>query len=75
MAYSDIWKTQLAQDWRTNKAYIRNCNNGTWGDWNALVSKGNIVYGRGNLNSNGTFDANGNVTLEDYGYGYNISIG
>lgn len=75
MAYSDIWKTQLAQDWRTNKAYIRSCNNGTWGDWNALVSKDNIVYGRGNLNSNGTFDANGNVTLEDYGYGSNISIG
>lgn len=75
MAYSDIWKTQLAQDWRTNKAYIRNCNNGTWGDWNVLVSKGNIVYGRGNLNSNGTFDANGNVTLEDYGYGSNISVG
>lgn len=75
MAYSDIWKTQLAQDWRTNKAYIRNCNNGTWGDWNALVSKGNIVYGRGNLNSNGTFDANGNVTLDDYGYGSNITVG
>lgn len=75
MAYSDSWKTQLAQDWRTNKAYIRNCNNGTWGDWNALVSKGNIVYGRGNLNSNGTFDANGNITLEDYGYGSNISVG
>lgn len=40
MAYSDIWKTQLAQDWRTNKAYIRSCNNGTWGDWAELYKIG-----------------------------------
>ena len=33
MAYNDNWKTQLAQDWLTNKAYIRSCTKGTWGDW------------------------------------------
>ena len=43
MAYSDLWKTQLAQDWRTNTAYIRNCNNGTWGSWYELITSGNIA--------------------------------
>lgn len=66
---------QLAFDIRSNAVYAGGRVNNTWQTWDKLVSKGNIVYGRGNLNSNGTFDSNGNVTLDDYGYGSNITIG
>lgn len=72
---STAYMRQLALDIRSNAVYAGGRVNNTWQSWDRLVSKGNIVYGRGNLNSNGTFDANGNVTLEDYGYGSNISIG
>ena len=72
---STAYMRQLAFDIRSNAVYAGGRVNNAWQSWDKLVSKGNIVYGRGNLNSNGTFDANGNVTLEDYGYGSNISVG
>lgn len=37
MAYNDLWKIQLAMDWRTNKAYIRGCQNGAWSNWDELA--------------------------------------
>lgn len=41
MAYSNAWKAQLAIDWRTGRAYIRGCNNGTWGEWaEVIISQG-----------------------------------
>ena len=42
MAYDNIWKTQLAQDWRTNKAYIRTSNNGTWNSWSEIFHEGHL---------------------------------
>lgn len=41
MAYSDLWKTQVAHDWRTNKVFIRSKNNGTWLSWSELYSTNN----------------------------------
>lgn len=38
MVYNDKWKTQLAQDWRTNKIYIRAKKDGTWMSWAELYS-------------------------------------
>lgn len=61
MAYSDIWKTQLAQDWRTNKAYIRSCNNGTWGDWSELYKIGDA------LNTDISFANSGTGTRQIWG--------
>ncbi len=50
MAYNDSWKVQLALDWRTNKAYIRGCSNGTWSNWcdltNYLPLTGGTVSGQ-----------------------------
>ena len=42
LAYNDNWKCQLALDWRTNKAYIRNCSNGVWGSWKELAGTDTI---------------------------------
>ena len=34
MSYSNIWQTQLAQDWRNKgRMYLRGQNNGTWSSW------------------------------------------
>lgn len=33
MAFSTIWVTQVAFDWRTEKQYIRSCENGAWTPW------------------------------------------
>lgn len=65
----------MAFDIRSNAIYAGGRVGNTWQPWDKLVSRGSIVYGRGNLDSNGTFDSSGNVTLEDYGYGSNITIG
>ena len=43
MAYSDIWKTQLAHDWRTNNLYARVCSNGTWSTWKTILDTGNYT--------------------------------
>ena len=39
-SYSDAWQTQLAMDWRTNSAYLRTQENGTWKGWNQLFTDG-----------------------------------
>ena len=39
-SYSDAWQTQLAMDWRTNSAYLRTQENGTWKGWNRLFTDG-----------------------------------
>ena len=39
-SYSDLWQTQLAMDWRTNSAYLRTQENGTWKGWNQLFTDG-----------------------------------
>ena len=39
-SYSNAWQTQLAMDWRTNKAYLRTQENGTWKGWNQLFTDG-----------------------------------
>ena len=43
MAYSDIWKTQLAHDWRTNNLYTRVCSNGTWSTWKTILDSENYT--------------------------------
>jgi hypothetical protein len=37
-SYSNAWQTQLAMDWRTNSAYLRTQENGTWKGWNQLFT-------------------------------------
>ena len=39
-SYSDAWQTQLAMDWRTNSAYLRTQENGTWKSWNKFFTDG-----------------------------------
>jgi len=39
-SYSAAWQTQLAMDWRTNSAYLRTQENGTWKGWNKLFTDG-----------------------------------
>jgi hypothetical protein len=39
-SYSSDWQTQFAMDWRTNKAYLRTQENGTWKGWNQFFTDG-----------------------------------
>lgn len=36
ISYSDVWVTQLALDWRTNKQYSRVCSNKVWSAWQSI---------------------------------------
>jgi len=64
MSYSNLWQTQLAQDWRENgRIYIRGQENGTWSGWGQVwsshdftstsISNWNTAYGWGNHASAG----------------------
>ena len=39
-SFSGAWQTQIAMDWRTNKAYLRTQENGTWKGWNQFFTDG-----------------------------------
>lgn len=38
MSFSKDWSVQMAGDWRTNRWYVRNQNQSTWGSWAELYS-------------------------------------
>ena len=40
-AYSDIWRGELALDYRSNNIAYRNKNNGTWSPWAMMLSTSN----------------------------------
>jgi hypothetical protein len=41
-AYSDIWVTQIAQDYRDGALFVRGKNNGTWKPWLAVLDSSNF---------------------------------
>lgn len=50
MAHSTSWLTQLAQDYRTGKIFVRSRNNGSWMKWREVMS---------------SEDDSSNVTMDD----------
>ncbi len=44
--YSDVWGSQIAQDFRSTKQWHRNCNNGTWSAWveEPAISDSDLVH-------------------------------
>jgi hypothetical protein len=41
-AYNDTWVAQIAQDYRTGKAFFRGRNNGTWTAWQAFKTQADV---------------------------------
>lgn len=41
-AYNDSWVGQIAQDYRNGSLFIRGKNNGTWTEWDQVLTRGNL---------------------------------
>ncbi|EKE10737.1 MAG: hypothetical protein ACD_15C00206G0001, partial [uncultured bacterium] len=68
LSYSNLWSTQMAGDWRTNNWYVREQNDGTWGDWDLIYTSGNDPYDTETevdaaVANNGYLTANQSITL------------
>jgi hypothetical protein len=63
-AYNDTWVAQIAQDYRTGKAFFRGRNDGVWTAWQAFKSQADVDSAYSSGRTQGQADRDEGVTLD-----------
>ena len=63
-AYDNTWVAQIAQDYRTGKAFFRGRNNGTWTAWQAFKTQTDVDSAYSSGRTQGQADRDEGVTLD-----------